>query len=338
MDFRLILISTACLLILSSVVSAIPTFETVTEKGFIENIVSGDKNHLMYIYRDSNVTEGHEYSISTVSFLNTSQNATIELGLFSENGTRINMTHFRADDTENNETFYMVSWNMTPEEDTTYTLHLTIDDDLIYERDMTVSVVERVVEDRDVVENNIRLDSIPIEDEDIETVRNLLIEHGIEYTPLELEEMKETGHEKVKARKKIRTETLSYDDNSSETKTTTTISITPKEEGLEYIQVIEIIPKTVAEHSSQLGYPDLEPVILDEDPVIMWHVDDPRPERDSVSYETSTNKSVTGNTILLAKEGENDSGTNLNSLLAIILIPIVAGLIIYFNKFAPEKK
>ncbi|MGM5481013.1 MAG: hypothetical protein ACQESE_01235 [Nanobdellota archaeon] len=326
------------LFLLIASVSAAPSYDEILEKGMVDDIVQREKSHILYTLSPSSVTESHTATISTVAFINTSFNDSIELYLYRQGeDTSIPMTEFIAEDNAENNSYYLTSWNVTPINDTTYTLSLIINGNKAYEKDILVKTVARNIVDQDVKEQSVPVNILKDEAQK-EKIRNLLSEAGYSYTPLEFDTLQEEARELLDIRKVQKSQTIKYDDNTSETITTIYFSVEPKNEGdvMETVQIIENIPKIVVNHTDLLVFPEVVPEILEEDPVIMWHMEDLETE-ESASYEVESNQSVTGNTIVLAKRDQETSDNPLlKILLAIILIPIIVGIIIYFNKYAPE--
>ena len=233
----------------------------------------------------------------------------------------------------------MTAWNITPKRNTTYTLQLSINDRQVYQTELFVETVERSIVDQNVQEKTVEITDSAMDQSNKEELRTLLYEAGYTYTPLELENMVKSAQEHLDMRKTVTTRTISYDDNSTETVSTVRLSIEPKENTvMKTVQLIEIIPKEVANHTDQLSFKTESPIILEEDPVIMWNMEGLEEEQ-TVSYEVKGETSPTGNTVVLAKEQDKTSDQLIvKVLLAILLIPIIVGLIIYFNRSAPQNK
>ncbi|MFP4118456.1 MAG: hypothetical protein ACLFTH_00185 [Candidatus Woesearchaeota archaeon] len=330
----------AMLLLLLASVSAAPDYDTIVEKGSLHMVSSDEKNHLLYTLSPDSVIEEHEASISTVAFINTSRNDNISLQLLDQERAKpIEMNEFVADDTPENETYYLTSWNITPEANTTYSLRLSINDRTVHQTDVFVEVKERSIVDRNVRETALDISKTALDDQVEKKVRLLLSDAGYSFTPLEFENLKNNARMLLDTRKTLTTRTVWYDDNTSKTTTTVNLSIEPKPDAkIKNVKLIEVVPKSVANDTDQLSFKDDVPEILEKDPVIMWNMEDLE-DQQGATYEVEDESDVTGNTIVLAEEKKN-TGKNafFKILLAIILIPLIVGLIIYFNRYAPEQR
>ncbi len=98
--------------------------------------------------------------------------------------------------------------------------------------------------------------------------------------------------------------------------------------------MIEIIPKSVANSTDNIAFSIL-PQILQEDPVIMWHLDEL--EEDEITYDVEPGNDVTGKTIFIYEKADNFENT-LKILLPILLIPFIVVIVAYFSKFNPRNK
>lgn len=112
-------------------------------------------------------------------------------------------------------------------------------------------------------------------------------------------------------------------------KNTTTITITIQPNpGIvaNNITIIEYIPKEIANNVDDLTFSIAPTQILNDDPLVMWHfaaVD----ERVDLSYEVKGELSVTGNTIVVADELENEK-TLWFIIIPLLMIPLLILLLV----------
>lgn len=150
-----------------------------------------------------------------------------------------------------------------------------------------------------------------------------------------IEEQQEKANEQVTIQKKIvyEKEEPKSGKTNQEFSTKVVIRIQPKENQTT-IKVIEVIPKEVALSAKDLIY-SVEPIILEDDPVIMWQLDNVD-EPVELSYRVEKNVSVTGNTILLSDDVKPEF--DWRTLLPLLFIPLIGGLVIGFSKFEESRK
>lgn len=238
-----------------------------------------------------------------------------------------------AQDNPENQTYVHSTWKDILDQNTTYTLTFGSGSQSI---DFFVQVDPLVIIDRFVEEEVVeQRDLLPSEQEEL---RQLLREKGYRYSPMEMEQLLEAGQQLIVLVKQKTTEKIFYDDQTARITTTYVIEAQPTED-MNFIEIIEYIPKGIAQHASNLDY-EQEPIVLEEDPVVMWHLEDVN-EPVVVSYQSDKETNLVGNTIVLAsstKYVETQQGSNFWKIaILFILIPLVALIIIFFAKFEPKK-
>jgi hypothetical protein len=94
------------------------------------------------------------------------------------------------------------------------------------------------------------------------------------------------------------------------------------------------IPKEIIENAEMIkSRPEAE--VLKEDPVIMWHVK----SNETINYELPKQANITGNTVAVVSEVINEQEKTKFSwkiIFPILIIPIIAGIMIFFAKYEPE--
>ncbi|MBW2982974.1 hypothetical protein KY327_01570 [Candidatus Woesearchaeota archaeon] len=130
------------------------------------------------------------------------------------------------------------------------------------------------------------------------------------------------------------TKDLEYDEESDRTVFTVTLEPRPGVK-VANLTVVEYLPKALAASAGDVVFSH-EPVVVRDDPLIMWHftaVDD----RVDLSYETPGEAEVTGNTVAVA-EGVEDRQSVWLIVLPMLLIPFVALLLIGLPKLLHHRK
>ena len=115
-----------------------------------------------------------------------------------------------------------------------------------------------------------------------------------------------------------------YDPQSNTT--TITLSIQP-EEGIvaENLTVIEYIPKGMAQQAQDIVFSQ-EPVILNDDPLVMWHIATVD-ERVDLSYELKGEVEATGNTVMVAGGFKNQDSPWF-IIIPLLMIPLLVILLL----------
>ncbi|MBN1175286.1 hypothetical protein JXA48_01445 [Candidatus Woesearchaeota archaeon] len=150
-----------------------------------------------------------------------------------------------------------------------------------------------------------------------------------------INQQQEKANEKVRIQKKVvyEQEEKKSEKTQEDISTKVVIRVEPIQNQTS-IDVVEVIPKEVALSAQDLIY-SIQPIILEDDPVIMWHlenVDEPV----ELSYRVEKNVSLTGNTILLSDDVKPDF--DWRTLLPLLFIPLIGGLVVGFSKFEESRK
>lgn len=318
-----------CILLLACS-SALAVYEDVLEEPV--ELVDGAQ---LFIQAPDVVYEGSDFTLIMVP-------QEIEQGLewdveLSRNGEVVER-QLLVENVSGEETL-VVLWEDNLQESADYVLEYTATDKESTTIEFSIAVQEKVIVDR-LLEERV---SIPgdITENQKEYLITLLTDAGYDYSLGQFLAYEELADAQVSFNKKVYGETLVYSDNSTTQHTVVVIDIKTDETILD-LKIIETIPKDFASHVDQISFSE-EPIILEEDPVIMWHLQGVDEKR--LQYSVEGNTTVTGNTILLVEEGEEESSTTTSSplpskdiWLPVLLIPLIALTIIFFSKFAPKKK
>jgi hypothetical protein len=110
------------------------------------------------------------------------------------------------------------------------------------------------------------------------------------------------------------------------------------QDNVKEIYLIEIIPKEFAKSAYDITYANT-PIVLEEDPVIMWHLHDENKEKKQ-TYSINKSSEVTGQSVILTGlyDVEQKSNVSWELIAPLLLIPLIGGFIIFFAKFAPKKE
>lgn len=148
-----------------------------------------------------------------------------------------------------------------------------------------------------------------------------------EQEEVNFEDRKERAEQLFSTTKEITLKEITMQNDQRFLATEIKLIVIPKENETT-VAVVEVIPKEIAEHVSEIAF-NKAPIILEEDPVIMWHLEDVT-EPVELTYTVAKNVSLTGNTILLAEPVES---FDWSLLLPLLFIPLLASIFIFINHF-----
>ena len=177
-----------------------------------------------------------------------------------------------------------------------------------------------------------------IDEDMLETTRKLLSDENVnDFTVQEIKNLHATAEKMTVFTKSRNNQHIVYEDGTERDETIVTLRIVP-EEPLRTLQIIEHIPKEFAGTVRQIIVNE-QPTVLDPDPVIMWHLEDVS-EPVEITYTTEKSVDLTGNTVLLAETVAETKQQMINWKLVapLVLIPLIALLVIYFERFSSKKK
>ena len=330
----LLLLCVGIILSTVSVSGAYPTHNEITSQVDPVYVEFGSSdNSIIYISAETDIIQGSSSIISSIVYIDANETFNNSRLTLSDKFQSIEPSHYNFTEDSFDETYYQTSWNLSPSSTTTYTVELSINGREIYSTPITINVSPKQVAYRNVTEYTVQSSTTAESNDDL---RELLSSKNISYSPLELNKSIERANEIVSVSKKVKIITTTYDDNTSTTNTSVTLTVTPKSDSdKEIVRIIETIPKSFASNTSELSF-NIEPTILQYDPVIMWETD-PSVEQ-TYTYTASGAKDVTGNTIAVSSSTGSGQSNTLKIILALLLIPIVGGIIVFFGKYSPENK
>ncbi len=309
----------------------LPLGLAVYEEVLDEDVVLVDGAQL-YVQKPASVFEGNSFEIVLIPVID-EEGIEFEVSL-KKDGEELEKTILIEEVYANQTT--VVVWNDSIQEDTEYTLTYQRIGGDSSDQTFTITSRDKVIVDRSLQEKIYSPNEIT--DNQRNKLIQLLEEQNYKYSLGEFIEDEARASELVELDKKVYVETLIYNDESTTTRTVVVIDVEAQEPLLD-LKIIETIPKDFAFHIDELFF-SVDPIILEEDPVVMWHLEGIENER--IEYSVQGNASLTGNTILVSsvvdEKDEESNSIPTGVLLPLLLIPLIAAIIIFFSKYAPKKK
>jgi len=279
---------------------------------------------LLYVYSPNQSLEDSTLNLGVLFFPKKGFEGNIVL---VNEGVPLKATFKTDDNSPNNESYLIFQWSLVLQENTTLNLNVVSQQEIVYSKKLFIEAKKRLLLDKTVREKIILIDDkLP---DDVFDLRKRLSTKDIDFTDEEFKSNFENAKE-LQISKKIETKVLFYEGNLTKTKSKTTFTV-PILKNTEYY-VIEEINKNVESNASNIKY-SLQPEIVEEDPLIVWHL---REGNQEISYEIEKQgdhlTDLTGNTILLSRTTEKTtSKIFLKLILPLLLIPIIVILIVYFG-------
>lgn len=307
--------------------------QTLDYDFFVDNaeLISVDSG-LLYLYAPNQTLEKTNILMGAMFFPKTGFEGDLTL---NQNGEELEKDFFVLDDAPGNESYLIFEWNIYALEDAELTFLINSLEKVIYEKKLYLSVKERKLINRTFVQKTIPLTfEIP---ENLTDLRIKLSEKGFDITQKEFEKMQDSASY-LEVAKKVNKEILTYEGELIITKTKTTFNLGNLNNNEIYI--IENIDKSIAENTSEINF-QIPPIILEEDPLIMWHIEDSNIQE--ISYEIEkqgvVDEELTGNTILLSNSIDKQDKNDIKKiLLPLIIIPVIVAIVIYFGTVNVRKK
>lgn len=326
---RIISLLIICLCFLLPLVSAV-SYDSILTEGDVQSLDFGD----LYIIAPENVYFGEEFSIvAGIEILNASS----QTNILSLNGLTEEVTPtIWAENTNNGGSFLIHEWNITLWNPETFSLRIENNQQETFSKEFLYNPEFKKAKTTDVISSESHTYSLPENDVSTEA-RVALAGVDKKYSQLEFQQMQKSAEEKFTATKRVEKILETYDDNSTQTKTVVTISVNVNE-GFEgsYVDIVEVIPKDVVDKAKKIiTIP--ESFVVKEDPVIMWHVTGVQAD---VSYEVASDVEVTGHTVMISSmvAADTDSSFPWKIVGPLLIIPLIAGIIVFFAKFEPKTK
>lgn len=234
------------------------------------------------------------------------------------------------------ETLAVLTWTLPlRQNNNTYTLFIQAENATLHTTTFSIRGIEKKIISRRIQEHR-----VPLITEDIdENIRQLLADNGVDYSLEDFEQLTKQG-QAIPITKTLTTNTTFYEDNSSRTHVAVSLQIPSLPDNISRVELVEVIPKELLS-SAQNAVFTPQAIVLKDDPVIMWHLDDVDTQR-NLSYQVNNSKNalqLTGNTVALAHVTNKGGGGLRWSILApLLLIPLIGAIVIYFARFAPREK
>ena len=242
-----------------------------------------------------------------------------------------------AETTDDESSFLIYQWNVDIWDVENPSLIIYQDESIIYKNNFLFKSEKRPVMKKEILNSETINLSLEKNDEDeLNKARTELYVEGLKYSKLEFEQMNKKALNNYAVEKHIETIKETYENNETKIKTKVTIILNKISDEKTSVDIIEFIPKDIVSEARMI---DSNPrfSVIKEDPVIMWHIT----ETDkNISYEINDDVKATGNTILISQltsESETESFP-WKTLAPILLIPLIAGIIVFFGRFEPKTK
>lgn len=232
------------------------------------------------------------------------------------------------------QSYFHLSWADALQNNATYVLTYTSANQLLYEKKFSIEVIPKPIASQTKHEEILTLESVS--EELLATTRTLLNERRtLSLSADEIKNFHENAQKKTTLTKsKFYQETI-FEDATVRNETIVVLTITPQEP-LQQLTIIEHIPKTFASRARYLRTNQPVDVLVD-DPVIMWHLEDVSTPVE-LTYSIDKTTEVTGNTVLLSPTSTSSQRyINWKLIGPLLIIPLIALFIIYFEKFSPKK-
>jgi len=321
----LILLSFSLLAVFSPLVAG-EDIETIMTQGDVYALDVGS----IYVLYPQESYQRDGFTVSLAFFQTSQELVEGDISLY-RNGELLNSEN-QALDLENGDTYLLMEWNENLMENASYNLNFIIDGEEIFSKEFQVEVKEKTIVNRTVEQTR-----ITEEDQSVNTdIKDLVISNR-DYSNLEFDNLRRNAENHLVIEKTLEKETILFMDNTSLITSKIIVNIKPVNgEEILSMDYIEEIPKSIANSVSEIIFSS-NPIVLKDDPIIMWHVETFN-ETQTFSYEVENDVEITGNTVLLANvASEQEKSFNWGILFALLLIPLIAGIIIYFSRFGPKK-
>lgn len=280
----------------------------------------------LYIMSLNEQYEDTSFQIKTALILQKS-NLRGNISIFDKTNNLLT-SNFYAGETNLNETYILGVWQDRIQENTTYTYELYLNNSLQIQGNFNISTLTNFIVNE--VKTNIELKQTIENDQEL----ILLLENkDILLSNKEYQNLKNLANQQFSLNKSITHITRTYANQSTINFTQTKIKLNNLT-NLNSVILIETIPKEMAEKVNDISLNNLNYIILKDDPVIMWHLDNIENE---LIYEVKGEFQTTGRTTLLA-ETNLEKNNILKIILSLLLIPLIAIIIIYFSKFNINSK
>jgi hypothetical protein len=202
----------------------------------------------------------------------------------------------------------------------------------------TVEIIEErasLVEDEVRVENLLQESPVDVDSQEVDSE----LDGQEPQAPAQstFEERKQRAKQVVQVQKTLVQE-KQVDDVTQEEQESSTIIITvePTSSTREDVEIIEVIPKEVAQSAANDMTFSVQPIILEDDPVVMWQLKDVE-ETVELSYTVNKSVTTTGNTVALSQEGEQEPAPQPTKspwevIRPLLLIPLAVAAVVYLGR------
>jgi len=325
---RFLAIMGICLLILLPLISA-TSYESITTNGVLQDY----KAENIYLVAPDSIHFGENFSIIIGIEVNSNISKTRDFYL---DGT-LQKPVISGVNTPEGKSFAIYEWNITPWNNQFLTLRGLMNNSEFFRKEINLNLKKKVVVNSKLLSSKIiNLSKTP--NDSISKARIALAGKNSQYSVLEFNQMIKFAKERYDLSKRVDKVLETYEDNTSKVKTIVTISLDSKKAyGNAGVDIIEIIPKDVVSDAKMIKSSPLA-FVLKKDPIIMWHVTG---SQKNISYEIEKDVAATGNTVMVSSLSSNKESKQTVSWRIIgplLVIPLIAGVIVFFARFEPKSK
>lgn len=316
-----------CFLLLLPLISA-TSYDSVTTNGVLQDY----KAENIYVVAPDSIHFGEEFSIIVGIEINTSISKTRNFYLDGSSQDPV----ISGVDTPKGKTFAIYEWNITPWNNQEFVLRGVMNNAEFFRKEIHLNLKNKVVINSKLLSSNFVDLATTQDNATITKARVALAKKNSQYSPIEFDQMIKLAKESHDLTKRVDKVLETYEDNTSKVKTIVTISVSSKEAYKNSsVDVIEVIPKDTISDAKMIK---LSPssFVLKEDPIIMWHVTG---VKKNITYEIEKDVAVTGNTIMVSSlSADKKSGQIFpwRIIGPLLVIPIIAGIIVFFARFEPK--
>ena len=238
-----------------------------------------------------------------------------------------------VEDTPKGNLFLITRWDLILWQNKTLKIKMSTKEEILLNHTLDLHLQEMPLKETKVVKEE-EINTTPSQ-ETKELLRTEFSKNKNKFiTRKQFQEMIDEAEKNFKITQTIKQKKKITKTNKTLFSTEVTIHIKPLSDKYSEVILLTKIPKEIIENAEMIkSRPEAE--VLKEDPVIMWHVK----SNETINYELPKQANITGNTVAVVSEVINEQEKTKFSwkiILPILIIPIIAGIMIFFAKYEPE--
>ncbi|MCF7799216.1 hypothetical protein K9M74_04915 [Candidatus Woesearchaeota archaeon] len=311
------------------------SFASALESDYAYMVTTGEEIQLtqgtIYLVYPDEVVDDELFLIEVLFYPNVSESRFL---LFREDKPLLSET--TGPEPGEDTSYFYLSWADSLRMQGSYEFDFLVNNSLIYQDTLFISVLPKPLAFQ--LQQEPVLIKHVVDEELLSVTYTLLSDAALtNFTKEELLKANQLAEATTIVNKSYTHQENTYEDGTTREETVITIHIQPTQE-LKSLDIIEHIPKGFTSRAAYL-FANKPFTILQEDPVIMWHVEDVT-EPVELTYAIDKTTDITGNTILLAQKANDTTNSFINWKLAgpLVIIPLIALLIIYSERFFSKTK